>query len=123
MSPFPEVRKRKSKRNTPKLWKCQKDGHFTFELAAYLSDTMTRAWVSEGQLAREGARDYLLKFMVAKKYGRSFLDGLEVPELGTREGRCDHGLWSCHGFHRWGEEAGSLKLIACQYQLKCSGNE
>lgn len=89
--PFPEVRGRKLQEKYSKLWKCQQCGHFMFELVVYLADSMNRVWSNEGQPATV-CQDHFLQFMVIKKYGRWFLSGLKMPELGTREGRCDYEL-------------------------------
>lgn len=122
MFPFLEVRKRKSKRNTPKPWKCQKDGHSTFELAAYLADNMTRAWPSEGQLARGGPGTTSLNLWLLRSMGDGSWMGSKCQNWGQER---EDAIIDCGLVMDFtdGAEAGTLRLVACQYQLKCSGNE
>lgn len=57
--------------------------------------------------SHRGYEDNLFRFMVAKKYEGWYLNGFEMPELGTREGRLTMGHGLVRDCQRWGKEAGT----------------
>lgn len=97
---------------------------FHFWIACLLSRQHDLSMAKWGTISRRVCQDQFFKFMVANKYGRWFLNGLEVPELGTREGRQDHGLWSCQALSQMGQKGKApQRAVACWYQVRCSRNK